>query len=88
LFPFINFLEIELRNYKATYGYFNEHLNSHKQNPKYLWNSVRELSGLNNTTQYPSLNDENGNLYLGLGKAAHTSNCVMLFVTCDSILLI
>ena len=26
--------------YKATYDYFNEHLNSHKQNPKLLWRSV------------------------------------------------
>ena len=47
-----------------------------------------ELLSLNNTTQTPSLKDENGNMYLGLGKAAYTSNCVMLFVTCDSILLI
>ena len=47
---------------KATYDYLNEHLNSHKQNPKLLWRSVPELSGLNSTTQSPSLNDENGNL--------------------------
>jgi len=48
--------------YKAKYDYFNEHLNSHKQNPKRLWISVCELSGLNSTTQSPSLNDENGNI--------------------------
>ena len=40
----------------------NEHLNSHKHNPKLLWRSVRELSGLNSTTQSPSLKNGNGNM--------------------------
>ena len=48
--------------YKAKYDYFNEHLNSHKQNPKQLWKSVHELSGLNSITQIPSSRDENGNM--------------------------
>ena len=48
--------------YRAKYDYFNDHINGHKQNPKLLWKSLRELSGLNSDTQTPSLNDENGNL--------------------------
>ena len=48
--------------YRAKYDYFNDHINGHKQNPKQLWKSLRELSGLNSDTQTPCLNDENGNL--------------------------
>jgi len=47
-------------DYKAKYDYFNVHLNSHKLDPKLLLRSVRELSGLNSTTQSPSL--KNGNM--------------------------
>ena len=47
---------------KANYDNFNEHLNSHKQSPKLPWRSVRELAGLNSTTQSPSLKDGNGNM--------------------------
>jgi len=32
--------KVKERTYKADYDYFNEYLNSHKQNPKLLWRSV------------------------------------------------
>jgi len=53
--PFYKLLRNRVKKlvYKSKYDYFNEHLNSHKQNTKLPWRSVRELSGLNSTTQSP-----------------------------------
>ena len=64
MFLIINLAEKDLRNLSTgqKYDYFNDHMNCHKQNPKLLWKSLRELSGLNSDTQTPCLNDKNGNM--------------------------
>jgi len=45
---------------EAKRQFYNETINSNKRNPKQLWNSLHELSGLKSQTQTNYINDANG----------------------------
>lgn len=47
--------------HKSKKQYYNDHVNDNRHNPKQLWNSLGELSGMGNKiATSPFLNDETG----------------------------